>query len=130
MSHQNGEVNWFALHLRRHIALFERFSIPVPPQLSRSQIRLANNHVPNTTQWKTTSSFPSFLDPSVIANIVRRFGVSRVAISQACIRAETHKNISVFCFVDFDVVFGGLVWKYLSRVDKVIPTISFFDYFG
>ncbi len=54
-----------------------------------------------------------------------------VAISQACIRAETHINPSVFCFVDFDVVFGGLVWKYLSRVDKVIPIIiSFFDYFG
>jgi hypothetical protein len=64
--------------------------------------------------------------------IVRRFGVIIVvAISQACIRAETHKNPSVFCFVDFDVVFGGLVWKYLSRVDKVIiTTISFSDYFG
>ncbi len=132
MTHQNGEVNWFALHLRRHSALFERVSIPVPPQLSRSQIRLANNHIPNITVWKATSLFPSFIDPSVTAMIVRRFGVIIVAISQACIRAETHQNHTVLCFVDFDVVFGGLVWKYLSRVDKVIPItiISFFGYFG
>ena len=132
MHHDNREVQCFFLHFRRQSAYIEWASVYLPPQNSWSQISLASYHIiNNTTRKAVTSNSSSFVDLSCMTITMHEFSLHKFAVSEPCIRAETRNYISIFRFIDSNVVFNSLFRHYRSSVDKVMPlfNISFVDYF-